>query len=66
MPGFSCSLVSTGLDEHSPFRVDVENMRKKAVNWDSDWGTVTLPWVMAIVDNQLVRRSTVLRKDMHT
>jgi short subunit dehydrogenase-like uncharacterized protein len=50
----------------SPLRVDSANTSKKGLSWDSDWGTVTVPWAMAVIDNHLVRRSAVLRGEAHS
>jgi hypothetical protein len=34
-----------------------------SVKWDSDWGTVTLPFVMAAINCRVVRRSLCLRNE---
>jgi len=55
-------LLCPSLPTDSDLRVDTKDSQKWAPYWDSDWGTITLPWVMASVDNKVIRRSAVLRK----
>ena len=52
-------------DADEGLRVDkaVSAKARQGVGWDPQLRSLTLPWIMASVDNRIVRRSLVLRKE---
>jgi len=54
---------ANGALPHHDLRVDTADLSagQTSVRWDSDWGTITIPYVMAFIDCRVIRRSICLR-----
>eukprot|EP01047_Picozoa_sp_COSAG01_P034982 COSAG01_NODE_2656_length_7304_cov_56.354615_2_plen_154_part_00 len=55
-------LLAPQAEPHLQVDTAVSQTARRGVGWDSALGSVTLPWLMASVDNRIVRRSLVLRR----
>ena len=55
-------LLAPDADEALKVDTAVSPKARRGVGWDAALGSVTLPWLMASVDNRIVRRSLVLRQ----